>query len=215
MSRRQPEPRTLEIQALVGERRRTRSGNWYLRCETDQGVTVFWGSDGNLHNISHIEKERPPFRVTCGCLTSNWSAREMWVPEGSALEVHASEDYRPSGKDLADAPPRVSPIRSTRDNDDKTTADWMDAMELVAPSLRRLLNQLFRRQAPLPMVGFELAGKSGVVLAEAELAWPDRNVAVLLPEQWDSILAFENAGWQVFCDEMGDRIDALATSLAS
>ena len=89
----------------------------------------------------------------------------------------------------------------------------MDAMELVAPRLRRLLNQLFKRQAPLPMVGFELAGKTGAVLAEAELAWPGQSVAVLLPEHRDSILAFENAGWKVFHDEMEERLDALAESL--
>ena len=213
MSRRQPEPRTLEVRSLVGERRRTRSGNWWLRCETDQGVTVFWGSDGNLHNISRIEKTRPPFRVTCGCLASNWSANEVWVPEGSALEVHESEDSRTSGKDMAHAPPRVSPNRSARDDDDQTTGDWMDAMELVASDLRRLVKLLFKRQVPVPEVGFELTGGSGVVLAEAELAWPELSVAVLLPEQRDSKLAFERAGWHVFHDKMEDRIDALAAAL--
>lgn len=119
MSRRRPEPRTLEVRSLVGVRRRTRSGNWYLRCETNQGVAVFWGSDGNLHNISRIEGTRPPFRVTCGCLASNWSADELWVPEGSALEMHASGDTRPPGKGVTDAPQRVSPVRITR-KDDRT-----------------------------------------------------------------------------------------------
>ena len=213
MTRRRPEPRTLEIRALVGERRRTRSGNWYLRCETDQGVTVFWGSDGNLHNISRIEKTRPPFRVTCACLASNWSAHEVWVPEGSTLEVHASERSHTSGEDMAHAPPRVSPIRNTPDNDDQTTGDWMDAMELVASDLRRLVMLLFKRRAPVPVVGFELTGSFGVVLAEAELAWPELSVAVLLPEQRDSKLAFERAGWQVFHGKTEDRIDALAAAL--
>ena len=163
MSRRQPEPRTLEIRALAGERRRTRSGNWYLRCETDQGVTVFWGSDANLRNIGRIEETRPPFRVTCGCLASNWSAHELWVPEGSDLEVHAFGDSGPSGKGVTDAPRRVSPLRIMRDDDDQTAEDWMDAMELVASDLRRLVKDLFKRQAPVPVVGFELTGKTGVV----------------------------------------------------
>lgn len=212
MSRRRPELRTLEIRSLVGERRRTRSGNWYLRCETNQGVAVFWGSDGNLHNISHIEGTRPPFRVTCGCLASNWSADELWVPEGSALEMHASGDTHPPGEDVTNAPRRVSPVRSTREHD-KTAADWMDTMELVAADMRRLVKDLFKRQAPVPMVGFELTGNNGVVLAEAELAWPERNIAVLLPEQRESRPTFEQAGWQVFDGEMEDGVDALAASL--
>ena len=95
---------------------------------------MFWGSDGNPHNISRIEGTRPPFRVTCGCLASNWSADELWVPEGSALEMHASGDTRPPGKGVTDAPQRVSPVRITR-KDDKTAEDWMDTMELVASDM--------------------------------------------------------------------------------
>ena len=86
-------------------------------------------------------------------------------------------------------------------------------MELVAPDLRRLVRGLFERHSPVPVVGFELIGSIGVVLAEAELAWPEQGVAVLLPEQRDSILTFQNAGWRVFCDEMEDHFDALAASL--
>ena len=213
MSRRRPEPRALDIRAFVGERRRTRNGNWYLQCETDQGVTVFWGSDGNLHNISRIEKQPPPFRVTCGCLASNWSAHDLWVPEGSALEMHASGDSRPPGKGVADAPRRVSPLRTTRDDDHQAAEDWMDARELVALELRCLVKALFKRRTPIPVVGFELTGNTGVVLAEAELAWPERNVAVLLSEQRDSKPAFEQAGWQVFHGEMEDAADALAAAL--
>ena len=89
----------------------------------------------------------------------------------------------------------------------------MDAMELVAPDLRQLVKELFRRRAPVPVVGFELTDNTGVVLAETELAWPDQSVAVLLADQRDSIPTFEQAGWQVFQGEMEDRIDALAASL--
>ena len=32
----------------------------------------------------------------------------------------------------------------------------MDAMELVASDLRRLVKGLFKRQVPVPVVGFEL-----------------------------------------------------------
>ena len=86
-------------------------------------------------------------------------------------------------------------------------------MELVASDLRSLVKDLFMRRVPVPVIGFELAGETGVVLAEAELAWPAQSVAVLLSEQRDSILAFEQAGWQVYCEVMEDRVDALAATL--
>ena len=107
--------------------------------------------------------------------------------------MHASGDTRPPGKGVTDAPRRASPVGITRE-DDKTAADWMDTMELVAAVMRRLVKDLFERQAAVPMVGFELTGNNGVVLAEAELAWPERNIAVLLPEQRESRPAFEQAG---------------------
>ena len=214
MSRKGRERRTLEVRA-VGKRYRTRGGNWFLPCETDAGMAAFWGSAKNPDNVHFIETQRPPFVVTCDCISSNWSDHDLWVPDSSTVEILPSRESPSSGWEPTDSRRQISRSPDRRKADTRDAESWMDAMELVAPSLRRLLNQLFRRQAPVPMVGFELAGKTGVVLAEAELAWPERNVAVLLPEQWDSIPTFENAGWQVFFDETEDRIDALATSLDS
>ena len=212
MSRQNREVRTFEVQA-VGKPQRTRSGNWYLRCETDEGVTAFWGSDGNLENIRRVEAERPPFTVTCRPISSNWTTHDAWVPERSSVEVHALAKAHPARVAVADSPRRTSPSSATREARPRLEADWMYAMELVAPDLRRLVRDLFERHSPVPVVGFELIGSAGVVLAEAELAWPEKSVAVLLPEQWDSILEFENAGWHVFCGEMEDHFDALAASL--
>ena len=49
----------------------------------------------------------------------------------------------------------------------------------------------------VPEVGYELADTAGRVLAEAELAWPGRGVAVLHGEQTAGTAAFEQAGWRV------------------
>ena len=51
---------------------------------------------------------------------------------------------------------------------------------------------------PLPVVGYELQDNKGRICAEAELAWPKRKVAVMLPEQAESKSAFETHGWRVF-----------------
>src|SRR5262249_54370151 len=51
---------------------------------------------------------------------------------------------------------------------------------------------------PLPVVGFELQDEQGRVCAEAELAWPSQQVAVLLPEQDGAEADFAAQGWKVF-----------------
>jgi hypothetical protein len=49
----------------------------------------------------------------------------------------------------------------------------------------------------LPVVGFELQDGDGRVCAQAELAWPAKKVAAILPEGVDARPAFEKQGWKV------------------
>jgi DEAD/DEAH box helicase domain-containing protein len=62
----------------------------------------------------------------------------------------------------------------------------------------------------LPDVGFELADARGAVTGYAELAWPDRKVALLLPEQSEFARVFGRGGWTVF--SLGEE-DALIRTL--
>jgi hypothetical protein len=50
----------------------------------------------------------------------------------------------------------------------------------------------------LPEVGFELQDDSGEVRSDAELAWPDQQVAVVLPDRLDAVEVFREQGWTVF-----------------
>ncbi len=50
---------------------------------------------------------------------------------------------------------------------------------------------------PLPDVGFELLDGGGRVCAQAELAWPTKKVAAILPEGADARPDFEKRGWTV------------------
>ena len=61
---------------------------------------------------------------------------------------------------------------------------------------------------PTPVVGFELANDKDEVLAEAELAWPKRRVAVLHGEQVEKVSLFERQGWHAysFDDSTVERI---------
>lgn len=75
------------------------------------------------------------------------------------------------------------------------TEAWEAAAGLAAPAAQALLAELFAAGVPAPTVGFELLGSDGCVAAEAELAWVDARVAVLLTGD-DAALAA--AGWRVF-----------------
>ena len=210
MNWRTPEPRTLEVHAIRG-RERTRNGNWFLPCETSGGVALFWGSEQNLDNIQLIDAGCVPFTVTCGCIASNWPKYDLWVPENSRVEVHAPEESDDSEDDSVPATEQDSlPLHNETVNA-KFAESWMEAIELVDPRLRGLLNDLFRRRAPTPVVGYELARDTGAVLAETELAWPARKVAVVLAEHREWRAPFENAGWRVFeagAERLGEAVAA-------
>lgn len=53
------------------------------------------------------------------------------------------------------------------------------------------------KKLPLPVVGFELQDGDGRVCAQAELAWPAKKVAAVLPEGVDGHPIFEKHGWKV------------------
>jgi DEAD/DEAH box helicase domain-containing protein len=90
---------------------------------------------------------------------------------------------------------------------------WEQALELAAPSSRPVLlglrDPLLQGQMPFPDLGYELEGASGEVVAEAELAWPQQRLALLL-DSGDQA-AFEAAGWQCWLAE--DPPDETASAL--
>ena len=71
--------------------------------------------------------------------------------------------------------------------------------------LMALQPSILERDLAPPEVGYELAGAKNEVLAEAELAWPEQKLAVILaPEDRPS---FESAGWRYWTiDDSPDQI---------
>ena len=202
----------MEVHA-IRNRERTRSGNWYLPCETSDGVVVFWGSDKNLENIESIESGSVPFTVTCDCISANWSRHDFWVPERCRIDMHTPEESGMSEDDSDSATEQDSLPLHDGVIDAKYADCWMEVMELVAPRLRGLLNSLFKRRVPPPDVGYELARATGTVLAESELAWPTRKIAVVLAEHPESRASFEKAGWRVFEEGAEKLVEAVAAAL--
>jgi hypothetical protein len=79
---------------------------------------------------------------------------------------------------------------------------------------RPLLDFCVERGLSLPSVGFELEDSRGAVTGDAELAWPERRLAVFLPEQSESVQAFKQAGWSVhLLEEIVAQMDILADQL--
>ena len=70
--------------------------------------------------------------------------------------------------------------------------------ELVDESCLPLLQQLAERGLALPVVGYEHLSSSGAVSAEAELAWPEQRVAVLLARADESWGVLEAESWALF-----------------
>ena len=82
---------------------------------------------------------------------------------------------------------------------EKPAADPIgELLEYADERCQDFLNSWAKQRLPLPVVGYEFQDKKGRICAEAELAWPKRKVAAILPEQAESKPGFEAQGWRVF-----------------
>jgi DEAD/DEAH box helicase domain-containing protein len=70
---------------------------------------------------------------------------------------------------------------------------------VFAEALLPAIAQMEQEQWPLPDAGYELADDRGKVIAEAELAWPQARVAVLITD--DDQDACVQVGWYAFTVE--------------
>ena len=71
--------------------------------------------------------------------------------------------------------------------------EWVEAISLAAAELHSAMRVLADEGISPPEVGFELADGSEQVIAEAELAWEAKRVAVMLHDQ--DRISFDEAGW--------------------
>ena len=78
-----------------------------------------------------------------------------------------------------------------------SAGDVPPEFDLANPSLASFLEQLLQRRLAWPVIGFELEA-NGRVAATAEVAWPDRQIAVFGPELAADQEIFCLAGWRVF-----------------
>lgn len=89
----------------------------------------------------------------------------------------------------------------------ETSLEWEEEGKYLAGGIRPLWKALHAAGFPLPVVGYELAGTSGEVLGMAEIAWPERKQAVLLPEDAQALDLFKARGWSVDLWSAGSGAD--------
>ncbi len=114
-----------------------------------------------------------------------WQAANLLMPIGNAWAV-ADDGCDISA--LAEAP--AYQIASGM------TGDWESAAACAASMMQPLLAALFEAGVQAPVVGYELMGADGCVVADCELAWPARQVAVQLTTGEEA--AFVAKKWSVF-----------------
>ncbi len=85
--------------------------------------------------------------------------------------------------------------------------EWAEIKELTEPEMHGLIDRLAEAGGAIPEVGYELTGKNGEIVGEAELAWPELKIAVLDEGQMKNRDAFLSAGWRVFEPNEGIDMD--------
>ncbi|RKM63016.1 DEAD/DEAH box helicase [Butyrivibrio sp. XB500-5] len=86
------------------------------------------------------------------------------------------------------------------DTDIKIDDKWNDIMdEFIDDIAITCATEMYKNGIPAPsVVGYELSSTAnGATIAEAEMAWEDRKIAWLLPDQEDYSEIFKKEGWTV------------------
>ncbi|QQO82126.1 HNH endonuclease [Shewanella algae] len=75
------------------------------------------------------------------------------------------------------------------------TSNWQEVRDMADKALDGLLRYYEKNQAPLPEVGFELIGSDQSVVAELEIAWPNKKKGIAISA--DDIATASKLGWHV------------------
>jgi DEAD/DEAH box helicase domain-containing protein len=96
--------------------------------------------------------------------------------------------WKPSGN--GGAPGKSEEVR-------EVSREWLEAISQTLKELRDGSRRLAGVQAPAPLVGHELADNQGDVVAEAEMAWPERKLVLLTANQEELAAVWRSEGWEV------------------
>lgn len=80
---------------------------------------------------------------------------------------------------------------------DYSDPEWENIINEVTEEVVEIVEIMIELNFPMPVVGYELTGAKGAVLAEAELVWENEKIALLLPDREDDGALFEQHGFSV------------------
>ena len=105
-------------------------------------------------------------------------------------------------QDIYDAIPVVTASGSTTAaSGQAASSEWAEDLEYIDDSAKAMADKLIAISAPAPSsVGYELEDSMGAGIAEAEMAWEEKKIVYLLPDQEAYRSIFENQGWAVITD---------------
>ncbi|RUL95186.1 DEAD/DEAH box helicase [Verrucosispora sp. FIM060022] len=168
--------------AIVADGHKQRWSSWLTWANVIQFLAEGGGDAGQLV-VSDLDSFEPA---------------SMAVAEGTGLSL--TRRALPLDEETSTWLGAVNPLTPTQPVQDGSP--WRDVLRYVDPdegTLEGLVQQLAAWNLPLPVVGYELGDQGW----QAELAWPERRVAVVLsgspgdPEVEDRDRAYTEAGWRV------------------
>ncbi len=83
---------------------------------------------------------------------------------------------------------------------------WQDLMAYADSSLHGFLQMCRQHQLPLPELGLDIQDDKQEIIANAELSWFDKKVAILLDDEDGEVL--KQYGWHVFAAETLNQNEA-------
>jgi len=105
--------------------------------------------------------------------------------------------YFITGQDMADGVAHSGFKDQGSEDAFQNSSEWDELFELTDPELHGFIKKLAERNCPIPEPGFELVDEKGQIIAEAELGWIEKKVALLLSHQLEFLSLFEQAGWKI------------------
>lgn len=93
---------------------------------------------------------------------------------------------------------KIKPKKPEKGAPGEEKSAWDEVRELTDPSIHPLLARMVDMNWPVPVPGYELANSQDVVVATAELAWPDQRVAFLKADEQGGKSFFTDDGWVIY-----------------
>lgn len=131
-----------------------------------------------------------------------WRAWRLWLHLFNTLQVMSdlllTTRAGINGNDYTTILPATIEPTSINLQAGAQVQEWNNAIDSAMSDVQDGMRLLAESGIDVPDVGFELAAHDGSIFAEAELAWPEHQIVVLLASQEEYLPLWITQGWQAF-----------------